>query len=183
MIGVFHPRIFFGWVLLLLLCIFSGCKLKTWEEPLVEQEPMAPEIIKQTQNSAEPGGRINILMEESRGKIALLDFWATWSKPCRSEAAALQQLYHELKSSDFEMIGMNVNQGDPEIISTEMASWSIPYPVKLAGRDESMIADIRVVPTKLLLDRSGNVLKKYIGIVSKEEIKKDILALLAQSTP
>ncbi len=115
-----------------------------------------------------------------QGRVVLLDFWATWCPPCRSELPALNSLYGELKDQGFVLIGMTVDQGSREEVAPAVKRFGLSYPVGLAGPDvQSSYGGIRAVPTKFLLDRKGGIHKKYVGVVPDSQLRADIQALLA----
>jgi thiol-disulfide isomerase/thioredoxin len=115
-----------------------------------------------------------------QGRVVLLDFWATWCPPCRSELPALDGLYRGANNRGFTIIGMTVDQGSREEVSAAVKRFNLSYPVGLAGPDvQASYGGIRAVPTKFLLDKKGNVYKRYLGVVPEGELRADIETLLA----
>ncbi|HOW97905.1 MAG TPA: TlpA disulfide reductase family protein [Kiritimatiellia bacterium] len=124
----------------------------------------------------------SIDLNSFRGRVALLDFWATWCPPCRSELPELARLFEELKDQGFVLVGMTVDQGAAESVAQAVGRFEIPYPVGLAGPDiQAAYGGIRAVPTKFLLDAQGKVRKSYLGVVPVEQLRADISALLAET--
>lgn len=123
---------------------------------------------------------VKVSLDDYRGKVVLLDFWATWCPPCRSELPSLNKLYAEYKARGFEILGMTVDQGDPQAIAHKVVKLGVQYPTVLAGPEvQQAFGGIRVVPTKFILDKDGKVRKYYQGVVSEEELRNDIESLLA----
>lgn len=121
-----------------------------------------------------------VSLEALRGKVVLVDFWATWCPPCRSELPMLNKLYSEYSGRGLEIIGMTVDQGDPKAIAHKVAQLGLRYPAVLAGPEvQQTFGGIRVVPTKFLLDKEGKVRKFYQGVVSEKDLRDDIESLLA----
>ena len=121
-------------------------------------------------------------LESFKGQVVLLDFWATWCPPCRSELPALGRLYEELKGQGFVLVGMTVDQGSAEQVADAVGRFSLPYPVGLAGPEiQEAYGGIRAVPTKFLLDAKGTVRQRYLGVVPDKQLRVDIAALLAES--
>lgn len=121
-----------------------------------------------------------ISLEALKGKVVLIDFWATWCGPCRYEIPTLNALYEEYRDRGFELIGMTVDRGQIAAVAASASKLGLSYPVVWA--DEPVQADfggIRVVPTKFLLDKEGNVRKRYEGVVPEEVLRNDIDSLLA----
>lgn len=125
------------------------------------------------------GSGATIDLSQYKGKVVLLDFWATWCAPCRAELPALGRLYDSLRDKGFVLVGMTVDEGSAEEVSRAVARFSLPYPVGLAGPEaQSLYGGIRVVPTKFLLDREGNIKQHYQGVVREEDLRRDVEALL-----
>lgn len=123
------------------------------------------------------GGSIDL--SQYKGKVVLLDFWATWCAPCRSELPALGRLYESLQDKGFVLVGMTVDEGSVEVVARAVARFNLPYPVGLAGPEsQSLYGGVRVVPTKFLLDREGNIRQHYEGVVAEEALRHDVEALL-----
>lgn len=126
------------------------------------------------------GEKINL--EFLKGRVALLDFWATWCPPCRYELPALSRLYEDLKDQGFVLVGMTVDQDTVENVAGAIRRFSLPYPVGLAGPEvQAAYGGIRAVPTKFLLDRQGKVRQRYLGVVPEQQLRADISALLAET--
>jgi thiol-disulfide isomerase/thioredoxin len=127
---------------------------------------------------SEPDQRITL--DAFKGKVLLVDFWATWCPPCRHEIPALNKLYAEYSSRGFEILGMTVDQGDPVAISQGVGKLGVRYPTVLADAEvQQAFGGIRVVPTKFLLDKDGHIRKSYQGVVPEQVLRDDIESLLA----
>jgi thiol-disulfide isomerase/thioredoxin len=127
------------------------------------------------------GKTVNI--EDYRGKVVLLDFWQTWCEPCRVEIPWLIEFQQKYASRGFTVIGV---AGDPEGMSkvgpflakerfdVNGQQEAINYPIVL-GSDA--IADrfgVDALPTGILISRDGHLVKTTVGLVSRDEIIKDI---------
>jgi thiol-disulfide isomerase/thioredoxin len=125
-------------------------------------------------------GSGDIALAAYQGQVVLLDFWATWCPPCRSELPALNRMYGELKDKGFALIGMTVDQGPQAQVAQAAKRFNLSYPVGVAGPDvQAAYGGIRAVPTKFLLDKKGAVYKRYMGVVPESQIRADIETLLA----
>ena len=118
-------------------------------------------------------------LEALKGRVVLLDFWATWCPPCKKELPELAALYTQMESQGVTLVGMTVDQGSAQDVAAAVAPFDLPYPVVLADEDaQKQFGGIRAVPTKFLLDKEGQVVEKYVGLVSIEKLKTDIEKLL-----
>lgn len=122
-----------------------------------------------------------IAMDEYRGRVVLLDFWATWSAPSRHELPQLARLHEELEQDGFSIIGLCLDKGAVEDVRRRVEAFDLPYPVGLA--DEAVMSaygGVRAAPTKILLDRQGRIGKRYPGVEPVESLRADIKALLGE---
>ncbi|CAN5740383.1 hypothetical protein BH20ACI4_BH20ACI4_26160 [soil metagenome] len=110
---------------------------------------------------------------ENRGKIVLLNFWATWCEPCRTETPMLVRLGKEYKERGLKIVGIALDTGGTEIIKKFMSEYKIDYPVLLPVPG-SALSRIDPVPTTLLIDAEGRLAKKYVGELPEKILREDI---------
>ena len=118
-------------------------------------------------------------LADHRGKVVLVNFWATWCGPCRRETPDLVRLANELRPKGLEVVGISLDQ-TKDVIPPFVASYNIPYPILVAPPGSALTSQIRSIPTTLLIDRQGRVAKQYVGAVAGSVFKQDIEALLAE---
>ena len=170
----------YGLFIASLIVLLAGCTppglAPENESPVTPGEVAGAEFsIPNLANLAEP-----ISLASYKGQVVLLDFWATWCPPCRSELPALNQLYGDLKQKGFVIVGMTVDNGSAEQVAEAVKRFELSYPVGLAGGDvQQSYGGIRAVPTKFLLDKNGAVAKQYLGVVPEKQLRADIETLLA----
>lgn len=120
-----------------------------------------------------------VTLESFKGKVVLLNFWATWCGPCKAEIPGFVELQGKYKD-DLVVVGFSVD--DPADKARAFAEeYKINYPVLLGlGRDEVQDAygPIWGIPTSFLIGRDGRVCKKHMGIAPKAQFEKEIQALL-----
>ncbi len=120
-----------------------------------------------------------VTLESFKGKVVLLNFWATWCGPCKAEIPGFVELQSQYKD-DLVVVGFSVD--DPADKARAFADeYKINYPVLLGlGRDEVQDAygPIWGIPTSFLIGRDGRVCKKHMGIAPKAVFEKEIQALL-----
>lgn len=117
-------------------------------------------------------------LADHRGRVVVVNYWATWCGPCRFETPGLVSASAELAPRGVEFIGVNVDS-DPAVIAPFVAEFKIPYPIVRPGSDPN-IADDSVLPTTLLYDKRGALAKKYTGIVLESTLRSDVEKLLAE---
>lgn len=113
------------------------------------------------------------------GKVLLLTFFATWCPPCAEEVPVLVKLQKELADAGFSVVGLSVDQTGPDSVAKFVKSEKINYPVLLAESQTTQdFGGVYGIPVAFLVNKSGNVVKKYTGYVQHEILEKDIRSLL-----
>ena len=173
-----------GWLLASAL-LFAGCEVKVPEQPQPSSkptgEPVQPGLPATDFTLPLLSGQGNLTLSEQKGKVVLLDFWATWCPPCRYELPALNKLYGELKDQGLLVVGMTVDRGSPASIKGAVDKFQLTYPVTLADEQvQSTFGGIRAVPTKFLINRKGEIAQTYLGVVPERQLREEIMAALAQ---
>ena len=122
----------------------------------------------------------NVRLADYKGKVILLNFWATWCGPCKTEIPAFVELYDQYKDQGFVVLGVSTDD-EPEMLREYAASMKMNYPV-LVGRDKEEILDawgpIYAIPTTFFVGRDGSVCGKHMGPAEKEDFEREIKALL-----
>ncbi len=113
-----------------------------------------------------------------RGKVVLINFWASWCGPCRMETPALVELKEEYADKDFEIVGIAIDPEDKDEIHEFVSDLKVNYPVLYSDQNIERQAGILGTPTSFLLDRDGYIVHKHIGVVAKETLASEIGALL-----
>lgn len=113
-----------------------------------------------------------------RGKVTLVNFWATWCGPCKKELPDLIDLSKELADRGVVILGIATDRITSDV-APFVAEYGIPYTIVLSNEDiEEYFGNIRVVPTTFLVNAEGKIVDTIIGSRSKEQFKKAIMAHL-----
>lgn len=114
-----------------------------------------------------------------QGKVLLLTFFATWCPPCVEEVPVLVKLHNELAGAGFSVVGLSVDQQGASVVAEFIATRDINYPVLLAEAQTTVdFGGVYGIPVAFLVNKSGNVVKKYTGYIQHEILEKDIRSLL-----
>jgi len=114
----------------------------------------------------------------ARGKVVLLNFWATWCGPCRMEVPDLVELQKKYQDR-LQVIGLVVDDADEDAVRKFAKRYSINYPVAMAS-DEMRIqfGGVPQLPTSFIIDAQGRVVQKHIGLRDPELYELEVRALL-----
>jgi peroxiredoxin len=114
-----------------------------------------------------------------KGKVVLLDFWATWCPPCRKEIPGFIELYNSYRARGLEVIGVSMDDSKSDIKKFSRRL-GINYPVLLgAGRNDLEPAFGELpLPTAFVIARDGRICAKHDGLTAKEQFEKEIVSLL-----
>jgi peroxiredoxin len=125
------------------------------------------------------GKKVNL--SEFRGKVVVLNFWATWCGPCRAEMPSLNNLYNEYKDKGLVVLAVSMDTSEKPVKSF-VKELKLAFPV-LMDKDKAVSFDEYAVlglPTTFLIDKNGGVIEKIMG--EKEwdspQMKEKILKLL-----
>jgi len=102
-------------------------------------------------------------LEAYRGKVVILNFWATWCEPCRDEMPSLNRLRKSLEGRPVAMLAVNVAEGEARI-NDFMARIPVDFPVLLDRDSQAARAwKVRVLPTTVIIGTDGRVRYTYVG--------------------
>lgn len=133
------------------------------EEPPASQNPLAPDFTLTDLDGDE------VSLSSYRGKVVVIDFWATWCPPCRKGIPDFVEMQKTYGKDNFVVLGVNVDQGDNQSevvkkVSDFAESYKINYPV-LFHNIEVVYAygGIQSIPTTFILDKEGRVIQGFAG--------------------
>ncbi|MEW6456421.1 MAG: TlpA disulfide reductase family protein [Acidobacteriota bacterium] len=119
-----------------------------------------------------------ISLEDFRGKVVILNFWATWCSPCRVEIPAFIQLYNTYKDRGLEIIGVSLDKGGWDDVKPFIKEYKINYHIVLDdGETANSYGGIIGIPTTFIIDKNGSIIKKYVGYPGKEVFEAEIRKL------
>lgn len=121
---------------------------------------------------------VPVKMTEYKGKVVVLNFWATWCGPCKEEIPAFVELYDQYKDKGLVIVGVSIDDS-VEQLRPFMKEWRMQYPVLQMNEDiETAYGPFYGVPMTFLIARDGTICRKHMGPATKEQFEREIRALL-----
>ena len=128
------------------------------------------------------GDQVNLA--SYKGKVVLLNFWATWCEPCRGEIPLLIQLQQQYSDKGFTLLGASMDEDPMSVVpkfvkTTEFnvggKEETMNYPIVLGSDDiTDQFGGLLGLPTSFLISRDGKIVKKYMGPINEEQFTKDL---------
>lgn len=116
-----------------------------------------------------------------RGKVVLVNFWATWCPPCRIEMPGFQSVYDRKNGQGFEVLGISTDAKGSDHVRRYLADHQITYPVAMAtGSVVQRFGGVNVLPSSFLIDRAGRVRHEVRGIFVQAALEQAVNRLLAE---
>jgi peroxiredoxin len=120
-----------------------------------------------------------VRLADFRGKVVLLDFWATWCGPCKIEIPWFKEFERQHKDKGFAVIGVAMDDGGWDVVKPFASFMKINYRV-VVGNDTlaDQYGGIEAMPTTFLIDREGYIAATHVGLSPKDDFEDGILQLL-----
>jgi peroxiredoxin len=118
--------------------------------------------------------------EDFKGKVVILDFWATWCGHCGAEIPGLDELQSEYQKRGLAVIGISLDEEGADAVKDFVAKTGMNYRVLMG--DEKVQQDfggMDAIPVTFVIDRQGNIVKRHLGLTEKSEFEAEIKPLLA----
>jgi thiol-disulfide isomerase/thioredoxin len=120
-----------------------------------------------------------IKLSDYKGKVVLLNFWATWCGPCRIEIPWFIEFQKTYKDRGFTVIGVALDDEGWDVVKPYVQEKQINYPVAVGDAiTEQAFGPIESLPTTLIIDKEGRIANAHVGLIGKRDYASDIEHLL-----
>jgi len=164
--------------LCLVVCLFvalSAVSCKKSVSPPVADKGRAPDF---TLSDLQKN---KITLSGLRGKVVLVEFWATWCPPCKEMIPELNAVYARYKDKGVVILGVSMDRGGdvPSTVSSFAKEHAIAYPVLIDDGDASSLYNVAGIPALFIVDKNGGVAGKHTGFIPglAETLSQEIEAL------
>jgi peroxiredoxin len=105
-----------------------------------------------------------ISLSDQRGKVVLVNIWATWCPPCKQEMPSMQKLYEKFKGENFEILAVSIDSTGRDAVAPFTRTMNLTFPVLLDPKEDiGSLYGITGVPESFIIDKEGIVVEKIIG--------------------
>ncbi|MGH7724453.1 MAG: TlpA family protein disulfide reductase [Candidatus Eiseniibacteriota bacterium] len=135
--------------------------------------PKAPEIVVRDLSGE------TVRLSSLKGKVVLIDYWATWCGPCRMEVPHFKKLHAELGPKGLVILGLSVDHQGAEVVRGFVKRNAIPWTTALA--DEKVVeafGELRAIPTAIVIDREGRIAARLVGYQDESRLRAVLKPLL-----
>jgi peroxiredoxin len=118
-------------------------------------------------------------LSDYKGKVVLLNFWATWCGPCKIEIPWFVEFEREFKDRGFAVLGIAMDEEGWEVVKPYIEERRVNYRVAI-GSEEMAVSygGVDSLPTTFVIDREGRIADVHIGLVTKKDYRDGILQIL-----
>ena len=141
--------------------------------PAAERNP-APEFALQDSSGK------NVRLNDYRGKVVLLDFWATWCHGCKLEIPWFAEFSHKYAGQGLTVVGVSLDSDGWKAVAPFIKTAHVPYQIILGNDAVSKAYGIENMPDTFLIDRQGRVAAVYNGMVDKQNVEDNLRTMLSE---
>ena len=135
--------------------------------------PPAPDFTRPDANGAA------VQLSHYRGKVVLLDFWATWCHGCKTEIPWYQEFSRKYGKDGLVVIGVSMDDGGWNVVKPFLKEKQMTYPVVIGNDALGKLYGLSEMPLTLLIDRSGRIALSHAGVVDRDAFERALRDLLA----
>jgi len=158
----------------------ENCKIEFHYDPVAYLLPVLPRPAPASVVEMLEGGKL--ALRNLQGSVVLVDFWATWCKPCLKAMPRLQKLYSAHSDKGLQVLGVSIDEDQDRIkkIKTMVGKMEISYPIFIDTQRTPAWHQFKVkaIPAMYLLDRENQIVAQWSGKIDYEEVEPEVLRWL-----
>jgi len=150
------------------------------ESESVQSSPSQTSDLKKAPNFAlqDAEGK-TVQLSDFAGKVVVLNFWATWCGPCRTEIPGFVRLYSKYQDKGLVIVGISVDQKGWSVVKPFMKQYKINYPILMANQQVVLdYGGIQAIPTTFIINQDGEIVEKLVGLRPETYFENRIQQLL-----
>ena len=124
--------------------------------------------------------REEIQIGDLKGRVVLVDFWATWCAPCVATMPEMQKLHVKYESKGLAVLGVSIDEDGEKKVKPFIARRNFTYPILLDAGQTWKDYGVKAIPALFLVDRSGRIVRQWSGKPDRKEVEKAVLEMLAE---
>ncbi|HEX9108644.1 MAG TPA: TlpA disulfide reductase family protein [Longimicrobiales bacterium] len=120
-------------------------------------------------------------LADLKGKVVLVNFWATWCPPCRAEMPGFEQVWRERQKDGFVVLGLSADEDGSGGVALFLGQRGITYPVAMASASaKRSFGGVNALPSSFLIDKQGRVRRQVEGVFEERVLRQEVNRLLAE---
>ncbi|HSK43796.1 MAG TPA: TlpA disulfide reductase family protein, partial [Candidatus Binatia bacterium] len=140
----------------------------------VDQRKAAPEF------ALEDSAGKTATLKDYRGRVVVLDFWATWCHGCKEEIPWFAEFERTYGAQGLSVVGVSMDDEGWKVVKPFIQEAKVPYRIVLGNDATAQKYGIQAMPDTFLIDRQGKIAAAYTGMVDKDAVEKNIRAMIAE---
>ncbi len=124
---------------------------------------------------------VSFKLSAHKGKVVLLDFWATWCEGCKVEIPWYMDFQKKYKKNGLAVVGVSMDEDGWKAVTPFLKAKKVNYPVVVGDWDLASKFGITALPVTLLVDRDGRIADLHVGMVDKDAFESEIQILLNEN--
>jgi peroxiredoxin len=122
-----------------------------------------------------------VSLKDYRGKIVVLDFWATWCHGCKEEIPWFAEFERKYSDKGLSVIGVSLDEDGWKVVKPFTKAMAVSYRIVLGNDSTAKEYGVGSMPDTFIIDRDGRIAATYMGVVDKNNFEKNVQELLAQN--